>query len=265
MSVDRFVARLAIPRSTWYYWRAAHIDGRPHRRWPAPVLDWLEEPAAEQAHQWSAWGHRKIGAMVRADGGHASQSSVYRALKRRDLLQPARYQAERRQWAAARKKAFVEPPIRRNRVWQTDFTEFEVTSGSTWQIAPVADYAAKVVLAAEVSARKTGPDAVRSLRAAIDGAEVILGGTIAILMGVANRAEIAAELQAGGLAGDTPVAAVHAATTLRQEVVRCRLDELGCAAVRSPAVIVVGAVAALDIIGADAVGVTPGRSGHSAN
>ncbi len=92
-----------------------------------------------------------------------------------------------------------------------------------------------------------------------------VGGTIAILMGVANRAEIAAELQAGGLAGDTPVAAVHAATTLRQEVVRCRLDELGCAAVRSPAVIVVGAVAALDIIGADAVGVTPGRSGHSAN
>lgn len=178
MSVDRFVARLAIPRSTWYYWRAAHVDGRPHRRWPAPVLDWLEEPAAEQAHQWSAWGHRKIWAMLRADGVHASQSSVYRALKRRDLLQPARYQAERRQWAAARKKAFVEPPTRRNRVWQTDFTEFEVTSGSTWQIAPVVDYAAKVVLAAEVSARKTGPDAVRSVRAAIDGAEAILGHSL---------------------------------------------------------------------------------------
>ena len=75
-----------------------------------------------------------------------------------------------------------------------------------------------------------------------------VGGTIAILMVEWAK-----------------VAAVHAATTLRQEVVRCRLDELGCAAVRSPAVIVVGAVAALDIIGADAVGVTPGRSGHSAN
>jgi transposase InsO family protein len=178
MSVERFLKRLGIPRSTWYYWRAAHLDGRQIRHWPAPVLEEIEDLAAQKAHTWSAWGHRKIWAMLRADGVHVSQSSVYRALGRQGLLQPTRYQAERRQLAADRKKAFVAPPTRRNRVWQTDFTEFEISSGSTWQIAPVTDYWAKVAVAAPVSNRKTGPDAVRSIKAAIAGVEKMLGHTL---------------------------------------------------------------------------------------
>lgn len=178
MSVERFLARLGIPRSTWYYWRAAHLEGRPVRHWPAPVVDQIEQLAADQAHTWSAWGHRKIWAMLRADGVTVSQSSVYRALGRRDLLQPIRYQAERRALAAARKIAFVEPPIRRNRVWQTDFTHMEITSGSTWWIAPVADYFAKVVLAAQVSSRIAGRDAISGIEAAIEAAEKALGHTL---------------------------------------------------------------------------------------
>jgi uroporphyrin-III C-methyltransferase len=76
-----------------------------------------------------------------------------------------------------------------------------------------------------------------------------VGGTIVVLMGVAQRATIAAELIAGGLAVDTPVAAVHRATTDSQDVRRCRLDELAGVDVDSPAVIVIGAVAALDVTG----------------
>ncbi|MEZ5382056.1 MAG: uroporphyrinogen-III C-methyltransferase [Microthrixaceae bacterium] len=72
-------------------------------------------------------------------------------------------------------------------------------------------------------------------------------GTIVVLMGVARRAEIAAELLAGGLPPHTPVAAVAAATTADQQVTRCRLDQLGTAPVESPAVIVIGAVAAMDV------------------
>jgi uroporphyrin-III C-methyltransferase len=77
-----------------------------------------------------------------------------------------------------------------------------------------------------------------------------VGGTIVILMGVAHRAAIAAELITGGLAADTPVAAIQRATTDRQEVVRCELDGLGNAAVESPATIVIGAVAAFDLTAA---------------
>ena len=73
------------------------------------------------------------------------------------------------------------------------------------------------------------------------------GGTLVVLMGVAHRSEIAAELIAGGLAATTPVAAIHRATTGAQTAQRCMLSELGTTDVRSPATLVIGAVAALDV------------------
>jgi transposase InsO family protein len=148
------------------------------KRWPAPVVDVIEESASNQAVVWSAWGHRKIWAMLRSDGVTVSQSSVYRALKRRDLLQPARYQAERRAMAEARRQAFIEPPTRRNRVWQTDFTQLEITSGQSWWIAPVTDYYAKVVLAAPVTNRTAARDAINSIKEAIRNAEALLGHSL---------------------------------------------------------------------------------------
>jgi putative transposase len=178
LSVDRFCFRLGIPRSTWYSWRAAHLSGREVKRWPAPVVDELEEAAAAQATAWSAWGHRKIWGMLRADGIRVSKSSVYRALKRRDLLQPVRYQAERRAMAEARKKAFMTPPTRRNRVWQTDFTQLEITSGQSWWICPVTDYYAKVVLAAPVTHRTAARDAIAAVSEAIRNAETLLGHSL---------------------------------------------------------------------------------------
>jgi uroporphyrin-III C-methyltransferase len=74
-----------------------------------------------------------------------------------------------------------------------------------------------------------------------------VGGTVVVLMGVTERATIAAELMAGGLSAATPVAAVRSATTGDEITQRCRLDELGDLDVRSPAVIVIGAVAAFDL------------------
>lgn len=73
------------------------------------------------------------------------------------------------------------------------------------------------------------------------------GGTIVVVMGVAQRGVIASALIAGGMASDTPVAAIQRATTAAQFVSRCRLDELGELAVESPATLVIGAVAALNV------------------
>ena len=73
------------------------------------------------------------------------------------------------------------------------------------------------------------------------------GGTIVVLMGVAQRGEIAAALIAGGLPADTPVAAVGSATTGAQSVARCQLADLAATDVHAPATIVIGAVAALDV------------------
>jgi uroporphyrinogen III methyltransferase/synthase len=74
-----------------------------------------------------------------------------------------------------------------------------------------------------------------------------LGGTIAVLMGVAKREEIARRLMAGGLPADTPVAAVTWGTRPEQRTVRTTLGRLGGEPIESPAVMLVGAVATLDL------------------
>jgi uroporphyrin-III C-methyltransferase len=71
--------------------------------------------------------------------------------------------------------------------------------------------------------------------------------TLVVLMGVGHRAEISEQLLVGGLEQSTPVAVVESAWTPTQRVVRGRLDELGSLEVSSPAVLVIGPAAALDV------------------
>jgi len=74
-----------------------------------------------------------------------------------------------------------------------------------------------------------------------------VGGTIVILMGVANIGPIAHELMAGGLAPDTPVASVTWGTRPEQVTVRATLATVADQPLRAPATIVVGEVAGLDL------------------
>ena len=93
----------------------------------------------------------------------------------RGLLQPVGYQRERRELAKARKAAFVEAPTRRNRVWQTDFSELETAAGGTWQISGVVDYVAKLALCCPVTTTKTWRDAVAALENARSAVQDLLG------------------------------------------------------------------------------------------
>lgn len=181
MTVARFCRRFGIPPSTWYYWRNRHLAGRPVRRWPTPALDAIEELAAAKKddERFSPWGHRKIYGLLRADGVKTSMSSVKRALARRGLLLPVRYQAERRALARARKGVFKTPTPRRNRVWQTDFSEYETTTAGKWELTAMVDYWAKVALAATANATETAIDAIRTLEAAIAEAEALIGCPLA--------------------------------------------------------------------------------------
>ena len=74
-----------------------------------------------------------------------------------------------------------------------------------------------------------------------------LGGTVVILMGVARIARIASELMAGGLAPDTPAAAVRWGTRPEQSTVRATLATIADQPLETPSVIVVGEVAAVDL------------------
>jgi len=72
-----------------------------------------------------------------------------------------------------------------------------------------------------------------------------VGGTLVILMGMTNRAAIAAALVQGGLAPDTAVAVIARGTTASQRTARTTLAGLAGVDLGPPAVIVVGPVAAL--------------------
>ena len=75
-----------------------------------------------------------------------------------------------------------------------------------------------------------------------------VGGTIVVLMGVAERAIIAQRLIDGGLSADTPVAAVRWGTRTEQHTTRTTLGQLHAAALKAPSTIVIGAVAAYEFI-----------------
>ena len=72
------------------------------------------------------------------------------------------------------------------------------------------------------------------------------GGTLLILMGTRNRAEIAQRLIEGGRAPETPTAIVYRGTTPLQTTTRIQLQDLAKTPVENPAVIVVGSVAGID-------------------
>jgi putative transposase len=142
---------------------------------PAPKVDRIEALAAKYASDWPAWGHRKIAALMRADGHEVSTSTVQRALRRRNLLLPQWFRADRKSWAVLRRKVFRDdPPTHRNRVWQTDFSEFETSSGGIWRICSAIDYATKYCLAVTVTPTPRGADALACLHLAVGEAERVL-------------------------------------------------------------------------------------------
>ncbi|MDP9397654.1 MAG: uroporphyrinogen-III C-methyltransferase, partial [Actinomycetota bacterium] len=90
----------------------------------------------------------------------------------------------------------------------------------------------------------------RDPRSTVDWAALgATGATLVVLMGIANLEAITEELLAAGLAAATPVAVVQDGATPRQRLVRSTLEGAAKAVrdegVRSPAVVVIGAVAAL--------------------
>lgn len=123
---------------------------------------------------------------------------------------------------------------------------FEVVPGVSSSIAAAA-YAGIPVTHRNVAcsfAVVTGHEASGKLQTQVDWASLRGVGTVVVLMGVQRRAEIAAELIAGGRRADEPVAFVENGTTAAQRTVRSTLRQVAEAPpeVATPAVMVVGDV-----------------------
>jgi transposase InsO family protein len=177
MPVSRFARLAGIPERTYWHRLARARRDAPSAKgpWPSPAVDLIEAVAAKYAADRPAWGHRKIAVMMRADGHRVSDSTVERALRRRNLLLPLGYRADVKTLARARRQVFHEPPTHRNRVWQMDFSEFETTGGGIWRLVAIIDYATKYCLAAQVNPTSRAADAIACVRAAVAEARELLG------------------------------------------------------------------------------------------
>lgn len=180
MPTARFVRLIGVPKRSYRRWQRRQRQGRPLKGpWPAPARDRVEPVAIAYADRFPAWGHRKIATLMRVDGHRAPDSTVLRALGRSGRVLPIAYQAERRQFAQARRAAFVVAPSGPNQVWQLDFSEFETRHGGVWRIGAVADYWSKLELGWHVSTTANHRDAIEALQQAIAESERLLGGPLA--------------------------------------------------------------------------------------
>ena len=115
---------------------APNADGGPDcatvslRRVPGPRLRWIASKRwPPSTAKDGSLGYRKIAALMRAGGPQVTNSSVACALGRSALLLPQGFRADRKSWAVLRRKVFRDPPTARNRVWLTNFSEFETING----------------------------------------------------------------------------------------------------------------------------------------
>lgn len=179
-TVARFCEIAGVPRATWSRCRSASSTAKGPR--PTPAQDAVEADAKTLAADWEGWGHRKLAALKRVgigsvEAGPVSDSTMRRVLARDGLALPANHTAAIRRAAGVRKQAFTDPPTRRNRLRQADFSEFETNSAATWNQGGAVDYWAKASLACEVSPTKTTADAIAFLEAAPAEVEALLGAT----------------------------------------------------------------------------------------
>jgi len=153
----------------------AQTAGRRDRSRPTPARDGIRAIVIEVALKYPMWGHRKIAWLA----GHehaldACDATCLRILREAGLALPVDYVRERRDFAGARREAFVDLPTRRNRVWQR--TSLSSRPRAAARGAPVmsSTNATKLVLAGP-AAMQTTRDAIASMQLALNTAASLLG------------------------------------------------------------------------------------------
>lgn len=191
MSAARFVKLIGVPERSYLRWQRRERQGRPVKGpWPTPSADRVEATAVSYADRYPQWGSRTIATLMRIDGNHAPDSTVYRALKRTGRVLEVNYQAERRQHAEARRAAFVVPPSGPNEVWQLDFTEYTTRMGGTWRIGAIADYWSKMELGYHVAPTQNHRDAIETVELALAQTKRLLGCSLLDLVTDAETGEL---------------------------------------------------------------------------
>jgi len=171
LPVEQTLVELDVPRSTFYRWYDRYleagydglVDRQPQQRqfWnriPQAVREQVVQIALEHPEQsprelaWYITDH---------EGYFISESSVYRILKRFDLITSPAF------ILLKASDKFPHPTQRVNELWQTDFTQFKVTSWGYYYLSTVLDDFSRYILAWKLTTGMAHSDVQDTLDLAI--------------------------------------------------------------------------------------------------
>ena len=172
LPVKRTLDELGIPRSTFYRWygkfQEEGADGLNDKR-PRPRQFWNRIPESVQQQVVNlALAHpdqspRQITwQFVDQEGYFISESSVYRILKRFDLIENQAFEVIK---AADH---FKHPTTRVNELWQTDFTYFKIVDWGWYYLSTVLDDYSRYILSWKLTPTMNAGDVQETLQAALD-------------------------------------------------------------------------------------------------
>ena len=151
LGVRRTLHQLGIPKSTFYNWYARYVEGgfdALQDRKPQPQAVWnkipeqISESLVELALEEPELSPRELAVRFTEQQNYfLSEASVYRILKRHDLITSPAYIVMK----AADK--FSNPTTAVNQLWQTDFTYLKVTGWGWFYLSTVMDDYSRYIIA----------------------------------------------------------------------------------------------------------------------
>jgi putative transposase len=171
LPVRRTLAKLGIPRATFYRWCDLHQSGgpealedrspRPHRVWnriPDPVRERIRTLALDEP----ALSPRELAVRFTDTESYVvSEASVYRLLKALDLIASPAYIVVK----AA--DAFSDKTTAPNQLWQTDFTYFKVIGWGWFYLSSVLDDFSRYIIAWKLCTTMKAEDVTATLDLAL--------------------------------------------------------------------------------------------------
>jgi putative transposase len=170
LPVRHTVAKLGIPRATFYRWYDRHSRGgpealndrspRPDRVWNR-IPDGVRENVIQLALDEPALSPRELAVRFTDSQSYVSEASVYRLLKARDLIASPAFIVIK----AA--DAFKDKTTTPNQLWQTDFTYLKVIGWGWFYLSTVLDDFSRYIVAWKLCTTMRAEDATATLDLAL--------------------------------------------------------------------------------------------------
>jgi len=172
LSVKRTLEELQVPRSSFYAWYRRYqeegLEGL-HPRKPKRKQFWNKIPdkvgnqIVKLALEHPEESSRQLACRFSDEKGYfVSESSVYRLLKRFDLIQDPAFEV------ITAKDKFEHPTTRVNEMWQTDFTYFKVIGWGWYYLSTVLDDHSRFIISFRLSASMNTKDVELTLEDALE-------------------------------------------------------------------------------------------------